>query len=80
MTGRGTGEIDDPTQSRRPWLTPGALLRGEWSVLGPVVVSADAGAWAPLQRQRYYFGPESTLYRVPSVGGGASLGAGIRWP
>jgi hypothetical protein len=77
--GRGSSlvEGDDVT---RFWFAGLLLGRIEWNLGRFVAVEADGGAVVPARRERYYFGPDSTLYEVPVVTGLASLGLKVALP
>jgi hypothetical protein len=71
--------VPAPRAETRGWLGTGPVLRGEWSLLSPMFLEAEIGAVAHLLRERFYFLPDTTAYRVPLMGGYGSVGVGIRF-
>jgi hypothetical protein len=62
-----------------PWIAPGGLVRGGWSLVDSLVVQASVGVFAPLMRPRFYFvGPDGTqlevVHEVPRAGVTGGLG------
>jgi hypothetical protein len=57
------------------WTAAVAGARVGWAIVrSTLFVEAAAEVAVPFQRDRFYVGPDSTVYQVPAVGGGASLG------
>jgi hypothetical protein len=64
-----------------PWTALGGTLRGEYTVVGALLVVLEGGFVAPLQRDTFYFdppSPENVAFEVPSVGATARLGIAAR--
>lgn len=72
--GTGVGQAERDTQL---WLAPSALARIVWRIARHVGVELDVGAVVPLERNRYYFPPSTTVFEVPSITGAARLGIGF---
>lgn len=67
-------------QSGHLWMAPGALARVAF-FFGPVVgVELEGGITFPLDRYRFFFDPQPTVYQVPSVVGAGGLGLVVRFP
>lgn len=75
----GSG-VADAQVDVRAWLLVGVLARVEWEVIRHWVVEAQGGALVAAVRHRYYVDPDTTLYRMPIVGGIVSGGLAIRLP
>lgn len=64
----------------RPWFAAGPDARGEWSFYRWAFVDADLSALFRATDDRFYFDPKNTtVYQVPLVGVGASLGLGVHF-
>ena len=83
MHAEGTAAVHG--QSRlRPWGGAGLFLRTDWRPVGPLILTAEAGALAPLLREDFFFSPEnlpnSIVYKAPAVTARAGIGVGVRFP
>ena len=73
------GAIVDSLTRVRPWLAAGVLARGEWTFLAPLFLEVDVGALVRATTDRFFFEPDTTVYKVPSLGASASVGAGAHF-
>ena len=73
------GAIADSLTRVRPWLAAGVLARGEWTFLAPLFLDAEVGALVRATTDRFFFVPDTTVYKVPSLGASASVGAGAHF-
>ncbi|HEX8793811.1 MAG TPA: hypothetical protein VF765_22865 [Polyangiaceae bacterium] len=64
------------TSRERAWVALGPVVRGEWSLLGPLFLTIDAAPMVRATTDRFYFRPDSTVYQVSWLGfeGGAGIG------
>jgi hypothetical protein len=85
---QGAGEQTyRPGNTRVTWLAPGASARLDsfplaWLDAAPfdwLVITAEAGIFRPLNRDRFVFDPDLEAYRPPWVGGFGRLAAGGRF-
>ena len=67
---------DFRTKILQPAIT--TLARASWNFYGPLSLELDAGARLPLQRTRFFFQPDTTIYRTPAVGLTLGGGLGVR--
>jgi hypothetical protein len=77
----GEGRDIEPARSeKRTWL--GADLSGRLTVrvAGPLFAELEGGARSPLLRTRYYFQPDTTVFRPPMVAAFAGAGIGVSLP
>jgi hypothetical protein len=70
------GNIVAPMTKTRFWLATGALARGQWTFFEPLFLNIEAGADLRATSDRFYFFPDTTVYRVPWVGVSAAAGLG----
>jgi hypothetical protein len=68
-----------PETRMRPWLAAGVLARAEWSFLRPVFLDADIDLLLRTTNDRFYFLPDTTVYRVPVLGAGGGVGLGAHF-
>jgi hypothetical protein len=62
------------------WLAVGGMVRVRWTPLSVLFVDVDGALLAPLQRDHFYFSrPQTGIYDVPAIRGGAALSAGVRF-
>ena len=73
------GAIADSLTRVRPWLAAGVLARGEWTFLAPLFLDAEVGALVRATTDRFFFVPDTTVYKVPWLGASASVGAGAHF-
>jgi len=59
--------------SSAPWLGPGAFVDAAIELLPPLHLQLEMGAIFPLARDRFYFGPDETVHRIPAVAGYGGL-------
>lgn len=77
---RGSGSnTEDPANQTPVWAAPGALLRASGVLFERLILEAEGGAGAPLVRDRFFFGPDATAFRVQSVTGSFAVGVGVRF-
>jgi hypothetical protein len=79
LEGEGS-DIVPAKAKRRTWLALGAVGQAEWTFLEPLTLDFGAGLVVPLIRDRFFFQPDTTLYRPPAVGGLVRAGLGVRFP
>ncbi len=72
--------VPDAQTDARAWLLMGVLARVEWEVLHRFLLEAQGGVVVAAARHRYFVDPDTTLYRMPIVGGIFSGGLAIRFP
>jgi hypothetical protein len=78
LTGAGAN-IVAARDVTRPWVAVGAVGRAEWFFLSPLFLDVEAGLRFPLVRTRYFFDPDTTIYRPPPAGWVAGIGLGVRF-
>ncbi len=66
-----------PQTVTEPWVTAEATLRGQWFPTRWAFVELGGGPVIPLQRTRYYFVPDQTVYVTPVLTGRAAIGVGL---
>jgi hypothetical protein len=75
----GNGEQTyQPAETRVTWIAPGASARLDAAPLDWLVITAEAGAFSPLNRDRFRFDDE-TAYQPPRAGGFGRLAVGGRF-
>ncbi len=75
-----SGSDITPLQSRtRAWLAMGPLARGEWALLPPLFVTAEAAAMVRLTTDRFFFLPDVTIRVIPVLGLEGSAGLGVHF-
>lgn len=79
LHGQGAG-VSFPRQSTLLWLAPGVLVRVQQELFGTLVLDLEGGAFAPLNRAKFYFEPASLIYQNPPVGAELGLGVGFLLP
>jgi hypothetical protein len=65
-----------PRTATVPWVSAEATLRGQWFVTRSWFVEVDGGPVISLDRTRYYFAPDRTVYVVPGLTARAAIGVG----
>ncbi len=71
------GEVPfEPRAATVPWVTAEATLRLQWFATRALFVELGGGPVLPLDRTRYYFRPDTTLYQAPALGARLALGLG----
>jgi hypothetical protein len=61
----------------RPWIAVGLLGRVRVVAISPFFLELSGGALVPLQRDRFYFEPDSTVFRPPAITGLAGAAVGL---
>jgi hypothetical protein len=75
---RGTGyQTRAPASATAAFWAPGALVRAGTIAFDRLTLSVEAGATTPLSHDRFFFAPDTTAYRVPSLTGYAGIGLGV---
>jgi hypothetical protein len=69
-------DVAAPQTRTRAWFAAGPLARAEWSLLKPLYVDAELGALFRATDDRFFFLPDTTVYRVPVVGLTVAAGLG----
>jgi hypothetical protein len=72
LQGRGTRTSAAQSSSAK-WLAPGGFVDAELRALPWLRLQLELGALFPLARDRFYFGPDETVHRIPSVAGYGGL-------
>lgn len=72
LQGSGTNTVAGHATAAR-WLGPGALVNAALHVLPWLRLQLELGALLPLARDRFYFGPNETVHRVPNLAGYGGL-------
>lgn len=72
LQGRGSHTIAAQS-SAAAWLAPGGFIDAELRALPWLRLQLELGALLPLARDRFYFGPDETVHRIPSVAGYGGL-------
>jgi hypothetical protein len=72
-------EVASPQTRQRGWFALGPLARGEWELLSPLFVAAQAAVMVHVTADHFYFIPNTTVYDVPVVGLEASVGVGVHF-
>jgi len=72
LQGSGTHTVTGHSTSAR-WLGPGALVNAAMHVLPWLRLQLELGALLPLARDRFYFGPNETVHRIPNLAGYGGL-------
>lgn len=67
-------------QVDRPWLAAGGISRLEFGLLGLLAIELSGELFAPIVRDRFFVGANTTVHRAPAVAGGGALGLGVRFP
>lgn len=63
----------------RGWLALGPAIGGEWELLPPFFLEADVASMVRATRDRFYFQPDTTLYRASLFALEASVGIGVHF-
>ena len=63
----------------RPWAAVGATVRFGWTFAAPLTLELEAGAVVPLTRDKFFFQPNTEIYRFRSAGALGSLGLALRF-
>jgi hypothetical protein len=61
----------------RPWLAAGVLGRVRYVVISPFFIEVYGGVDLTIQRDRFFFEPDNTVFRAPLVSGFASGALGL---
>ncbi len=61
----------------RPWIAVGALARARYVAPFGLFVELSGGVHAPLERDRFYFEPNTTVFRPPAVSAFAAASLGF---
>lgn len=72
LQGRGS-HVVAARASDATWLGPGGFADAEWRALPWMHLHFELGAVLPRARDRFYFGPDQILHRVPNVAGYGGL-------
>jgi len=67
-----------PRSEDARWLGPGASLRAGAILFDVSSVSLELGGVMPMARDRFFFGPDETIYRIPAIAGYAALALGLQ--
>jgi hypothetical protein len=66
LRARGSG-VGMTLTSDQPWLAPSLLARFGVRVTGRIELDAETGVTVPLERERFFFPPDTTVYDVPAA-------------
>lgn len=72
LQGRGSN-TSAAQSSAANWLAPGGFVDAELRALPWLRLQLELGALFPLARDRFYFGPDETVHRIPSLAGYGGL-------
>lgn len=72
LRGRGSHAVA-ARSSAATWSGPGAFVDAGLQALPWFKVQAELGAMMPLERDRFYFGPDETVHHIPSLAGYGGL-------
>ena len=72
-------DVGLPERAVRPWFAAGLVARAEWWILRPLFLDVDVDVLLHATDDRFYFVPDTTLYRVPVVGASGGLGLGAHF-
>jgi len=72
LQGRGS-RTSAAQSSSANWFGPGGFVDAELRALPWLRLQLELGALFPLARDRFYFGPDETVHRIPSVAGYGGL-------
>ena len=72
-------DVPLPETRVRPWLATGPLARAEWVFLQPVFLEAEIGLLLRPTNDRFYFQPDTTVYRVPLFATSGAIGVGAHF-
>lgn len=61
----------------RPWFMLGAVGQGRWVVVGPLFLELEAALLVPVVRDRFFFQPDTTVFRASPIAFSASAGVGF---
>ena len=71
------GEVPfKPRAATVPWVSAEATLRIQWFATRALFLELGAGPVLPLDRTRYYFEPDTTVYQPPVVAARVAMGLG----
>jgi hypothetical protein len=65
-----------PRTATAPWVSAEATVRGQWFATDRWFVEVGGGPVMPLDRTRYYFEPDRTVFVVPGLTARAAIGVG----
>ena len=68
LQGRGSHTLAAQSRSAT-WLGPGGFVDAELQVLPGLRLQLELGALLPLARDSFYFGPDETVHRIPTLAG-----------
>jgi hypothetical protein len=73
----GQGEVPfKPRAATVPWVSVETTLRIQWFATRELFVELGGGPVLPLDRSRYYFEPDTTVYQAPVVAARVAMGLG----
>ena len=75
LVARGRGDRFSGDSQAVPWATGGATGELSWPEESPLRITVAGGPRAALLRHRFYFAPDTTVYRMSLIGG--ELGASV---
>jgi hypothetical protein len=73
------GDIPLAETRVRPWFALGPLGRVEVPVVGPLFFDAEVALTVRVTNDRFYFAPDTTLYRVPVIATSEACGIGAHF-
>ncbi|MBI3184906.1 MAG: hypothetical protein HYZ28_22430 [Myxococcales bacterium] len=72
-------DLPDPRSATRPWASAGLLVRVELPLARAVSASLEGGVAFTLFRDRFAFGPDTTVHQVPAMTGMGAAGMRMRF-
>jgi len=77
---RGTSDgIPNARDQDKAWLAPSATAGLSWDVSPRLTLALEGGVGAPVQRTRFFLGPDITLFRTPAVTGSGGVAVRVRF-
>lgn len=70
-------DITPARADSRPWIAVGPLARARYLAASPFFFELSAGLNLPLQRDRFFFEPDNTVFHAPVVSGFAGAAVGV---
>jgi hypothetical protein len=78
LYGKGTAMVANSTSDKRPWIAPELVARLAVA-LGHAQAEVEGTVAAPLERDRYYFAPMTTVHRVAALTEGVAISLAIQF-
>jgi hypothetical protein len=72
----GTG-VSPSRSGTRAWVSVGLVVRARLTVIGSLFLEVEGGAFAPIERDRFFVEPNSTVQQAPVVAAAGAAGVGV---